>query len=110
MITRKLGAALAAGCTAVIKPPPETPFSCLALVEVGNLNSSSCLSFPHVMSKLANRAGIPPGVINVVTTQKNVMEVGKEMCENKFIKKVSFTGSTSVAKLLYGLAATTLKK
>ncbi|KIM46575.1 hypothetical protein M413DRAFT_441663 [Hebeloma cylindrosporum] len=92
MITRKLGAALAAGCTTVIKPPPETPFSCLALVE------------------LANRAGIPPGVINVVTTQKNVVEVGKEMCENKAVKKVTFTGSTPVAKLLYGMAATTLKK
>ena len=46
MITRKLGAALAAGCTAVIKPPPETPFSCLALVEVGNSNSGSRLGLP----------------------------------------------------------------
>ncbi|KAG5221879.1 succinate semialdehyde dehydrogenase NADP+ linked [Salix suchowensis] len=92
MITRKLGAALAAGCTAVIKPPPETPFSALALVE------------------LAKRAGIPDGVINVVTTQKNVIEVGKEMCENKLVRKVTFTGSTPVAKLLYGMAASTLKK
>ncbi|KAI0677764.1 succinic semialdehyde dehydrogenase [Trametes maxima] len=92
MITRKLGAALAAGCTAVIKPPPETPFSALALVE------------------LATRAGVPPGVINVVTTQANVSEVGREMCENTAVKKVSFTGSTPVAKLLYGLAASTLKK
>ncbi|KAI0684384.1 succinic semialdehyde dehydrogenase [Earliella scabrosa] len=92
MITRKLGAALAAGCTAVIKPPPETPFSALALVE------------------LANRAGVPPGVINVVTTQANVAEVGREMCENTAVKKVSFTGSTPVAKMLYGLAASTLKK
>ncbi|KAI0072975.1 succinate-semialdehyde dehydrogenase [Panus rudis PR-1116 ss-1] len=92
MITRKLGAALAAGCTAVIKPPPETPFSSLALVE------------------LANRAGIPPGVINVVTTQANVNEVGKEMCSNPIVKKISFTGSTNVAKILYGYAASTLKK
>ncbi|KAF7297096.1 Succinic semialdehyde dehydrogenase [Mycena indigotica] len=92
MITRKLGAALAAGCTAVIKPPPETPFSCLALVE------------------LARRAGVPDGVINVVTTQKNVGEVGKEMCESKIVKKVSFTGSTAVAKLLAGMSASTLKK
>ncbi|KAF7320818.1 Succinic semialdehyde dehydrogenase [Mycena chlorophos] len=92
MITRKLGAALAAGCTAVIKPPPETPFSCLALVE------------------LARRAGVPDGVINVVTTQKNVVAVGKEMCESKIVKKVSFTGSTAVAKLLAGMAASTLKK
>ncbi|KAF8961072.1 succinate-semialdehyde dehydrogenase [Flammula alnicola] len=92
MITRKLAAALAAGCTAVIKPPPETPFSALALAE------------------LSQRAGIPAGVINFVTTQKNVIEVGKEMCENKIVKKVSFTGSTPVAKLLYGLASSTLKK
>jgi succinate-semialdehyde dehydrogenase/glutarate-semialdehyde dehydrogenase len=46
----------------------------------------------------------------MVTTQKNVVEVGKEMCQNKIVKKVSFTGSTPVAKLLAGLAATTLKK
>ncbi|KAI9059995.1 succinate-semialdehyde dehydrogenase [Trametes sanguinea] len=92
MITRKLGAALAAGCTAVIKPPPETPFSALALVE------------------LATRAGVPPGVINVVTTEANVSAVGREMCENTAVKKVSFTGSTPVAKMLYGLAASTLKK
>ncbi|KAL0950178.1 hypothetical protein HGRIS_010171 [Hohenbuehelia grisea] len=92
MITRKLAAALAAGCTAVIKPPPETPFSALALTE------------------LARRAGVPDGVINIVTTQKNVIEVGKEMCENKEVRKVTFTGSTPVAKLLYGMAASTLKK
>ena len=64
MITRKLGAALAAGCTAVIKPAAETPFSALALAE------------------LANRAGIPKGVINVVTTHENLPSVAKEMCEN----------------------------
>ncbi|KAF8922245.1 succinate-semialdehyde dehydrogenase [Mucidula mucida] len=92
MITRKLGPALAAGCTAVIKPPPETPFSALAIAE------------------LCRRAGVPDGVVNVVTTMTNVQEVGKEMCENKAVKKVSFTGSTPVAKLLYGLAASTLKK
>ncbi|KAF8622110.1 hypothetical protein AX15_007245 [Amanita polypyramis BW_CC] len=92
MITRKLGPALAAGCTVVIKPPPETPFSALALAE------------------LARRAGVPDGVINVVTTQNHVAEVGREMCENKIVKKVSFTGSTKVAKYLYGLASTTMKK
>lgn len=92
MITRKLAAALAAGCTTVIKPPPETPFSSLALAELGR------------------RAGVPDGVINVVTTQKNVLEVGKEMCESKAVHKISFTGSTPVAKLLYGMAASTLKK
>ncbi|KAH7887445.1 Aldehyde/histidinol dehydrogenase [Phlebopus sp. FC_14] len=92
MITRKLGAALAAGCTAVIKPPPETPFSALALAE------------------LSRRAGVPDGVINMVTTQKNVNEVAREMCENKIVRKVSFTGSTPVAKSLYGMAASTMKK
>ncbi|RXW25735.1 hypothetical protein EST38_g26 [Candolleomyces aberdarensis] len=92
MITRKLGAALAAGCTAVIKPPPETPFSALALAE------------------LATRAGFPPGAINMVTTQKNVSAVGREMCESKIVKKITFTGSTPVAKLLYSLSSSTLKK
>ncbi|XP_006456691.1 hypothetical protein AGABI2DRAFT_195703 [Agaricus bisporus var. bisporus H97] len=92
MITRKLGAALAAGCTAVVKPPPETPFSALALAE------------------LSRRAGVPDGVFNVVPTLKYVNEVGKEMCQSKAVKKVSFTGSTNVAKLLYGLSSTTLKK
>ncbi|PFH46421.1 hypothetical protein AMATHDRAFT_7836 [Amanita thiersii Skay4041] len=92
MITRKLGPALAAGCTVVIKPPPETPFSALAIAE------------------LATRAGIPEGVINMVTTLKNINEVGREMCENKIVKKVSFTGSTKVAKYLYGMASTTMKK
>ncbi|KAG8860528.1 succinate semialdehyde dehydrogenase NADP+ linked [Tulasnella sp. 330] len=92
MITRKMAPALAAGCTVVIKPPSETPFSCLALVE------------------LANRAGVPPGVINVVTTQKNIQEVGKELCESKTVKKVSFTGSTPVAKMLLRQASSTLKK
>ncbi|PBK77126.1 succinate-semialdehyde dehydrogenase [Armillaria solidipes] len=92
MITRKLGAALAAGCTAVIKPPPETPFSALAIAE------------------LCRRAGVPDGVVNMVTTEKNVVTVGRELCENKAIRKISFTGSTPIAKLLYGLAASTLKK
>jgi succinate-semialdehyde dehydrogenase / glutarate-semialdehyde dehydrogenase len=64
MITRKLGAALAAGCTVVIKPAPETPFSALALAE------------------LAHRAGVPKGVINMVTSSKNLADVAKEMCEN----------------------------
>ena len=60
--------------------------------------------------QLAKRAGVPDGVVNVVTTQKNVSEVAREMCENKIVKKVSFTGSTAVAKLLYGMASSTLKK
>ncbi|CCL98253.1 uncharacterized protein FIBRA_00247 [Fibroporia radiculosa] len=92
MITRKLGAALAAGCTVVVKPPPETPFSALALAE------------------LASRAGVPPGVFNVVTTQANISEVAREMCENDTVRKVTFTGSTPVAKLLYGYASKGMKK
>lgn len=77
MITRKVGAALAAGCTVVIKPGAETPYSALALCE------------------LAERAGIPKGVINVVTTHEKVAEVGKELCTNPIVKKISFTGSVS---------------
>uniref|UniRef100_A0A060T3V5 Succinate-semialdehyde dehydrogenase n=1 Tax=Blastobotrys adeninivorans TaxID=409370 RepID=A0A060T3V5_BLAAD len=92
MITRKVGAAIAAGCTVVIKPAGETPLSALAL------------------AKLAKDAGIPDGVINIVTCDKNLQEVGKELCENPIIKKVSFTGSTRVGKLLMGLSASTLKK
>ena len=60
--------------------------------------------------QLGKRAGIPDGVINIVTTQKNVSEVAKEMCENRSVRKVTFTGSTAVAKLLYGMAASTIKK
>lgn len=60
--------------------------------------------------KLANRAGIPAGVINVVTTHANIADVGRELCENPIIKKVSFTGSTPVAKMLYKYAAGTMKK
>lgn len=92
MITRKLGAALAAGCTVVIKAPPETPYSVLAIVE------------------LARQAGIPAGVINVVLTEANVAAVGKEMCENPLIHKISFTGSTRVGKILMQQSSSTLKK
>ena len=109
MITRKLGAALAAGCTAVIKPPPEAPFSALAIAEVRS-SLYKRLEVWLTPRKLASRAGFPDGVINIVTTQKNVVSVGKEICESKTVKKISFTGSTPVAKLLYGLASTTMKK
>lgn len=76
-ITRKMGAALAAGCTVVIKAPAETPFSPLAI------------------AYLAEQVGFPKGTINVVTCAKGETEaaVGKEMCENKAVKKLSFTGS-----------------
>lgn len=92
MISRKVGAALAAGCTTVIKPADATPYSALALAE------------------LADQAGVPPGVINVLTAGKNVKDIGKEFCENPDIKKVTFTGSTPVGKVLMQQSASTVKK
>lgn len=92
MITRKAGPALAVGCTTVAKAPGETPFTSLALAE------------------LAHRAGIPKGVFNVVTTLKNTPEVGEELTTNPTVRKVSFTGSTGVGKLLMKQASGTLKK
>lgn len=94
MITRKMGPALAVGCTAIVKAPAETPFSALALAH------------------LADKVGIPKGVFNVVTCTKgdNEAAVGKELCENPRVKKISFTGSTRVGKLLFAQCASTLKK
>jgi succinate-semialdehyde dehydrogenase/glutarate-semialdehyde dehydrogenase len=92
MITRKLGPALAAGCTAVIKPASETPLCAIAL------------------QKLAIEAGFPEGSINIVTTDKNVKEVGKEMCDNKKLSKISFTGSTAVGRFLMSEAGNTVKR
>ena len=92
MITRKAGPALAAGCTMVIKAPGETPLVSLALAE------------------LASRAGFPAGVINIVTTLGNTPEVGRVLTTHPAIKKVSFTGSTPVGKLLMQQSASTLKK
>ncbi|EXJ79436.1 succinate-semialdehyde dehydrogenase (NADP+) [Capronia epimyces CBS 606.96] len=92
MITRKIGPALAAGCTVVAKSPGETPFTANALAE------------------LARRAGIPKGVVNIVTALKNTVEVGEILTTDPRIKKVSFTGSTNVGKLLMKQAAGTMKK
>lgn len=92
MITRKVGPALAAGCTTVCKAPGETPFTSLAICE------------------LANRAGIPKGVVNVITTLANTPEVGETLTTHPAIKKISFTGSTGVGKLLMKQASSTLKK
>lgn len=92
MITRKVGASVAAGCTVVVKPAAETPYSALALAELGE------------------RAGIPSGVVNVVTTDKNIADVGKEICEHELVKKVSFTGSTGVGKILMQQSSSSLKK
>jgi len=90
MITRKVAPALAAGCTVVIKPAEATPYSAFALAE------------------LAHRAGFPPGVLNVVTG--NPVEIGNEMCANPTVRKLSFTGSTAVGRLLMQQVAPTVKK
>jgi succinate-semialdehyde dehydrogenase/glutarate-semialdehyde dehydrogenase len=91
MITRKVAPAIAAGCTVVIKPSEETPLSALALAE------------------LADRAGLPNGVLNVVTTNR-APEVGRELTQNPLVRKFSFTGSTEVGKLLMAQCAGTVKK
>ncbi|CAJ2500602.1 Uu.00g034550.m01.CDS01 [Anthostomella pinea] len=91
MITRKIGPALAAGCTTVCKAPGETPFTSLAIAE------------------LAHRAGIPKGVVNVVTTLNNTPEIGETLTTHPAVQKVSFTGSTGVGKLLMKQASSTLK-
>lgn len=91
MITRKAAPALAAGCTIVIKPSEETPFCALALAE------------------LADRAGIPAGVINVVAGV-NAKAIGGELTSSPIVRKLSFTGSTPVGKLLMEQCAQTVKK
>ena len=91
MITRKAGPALAAGCTVVIKPPAETPLCALALARLGE------------------QAGLPAGVLNVVTTT-NSRAVGGELCSSPHVKALSFTGSTEVGKILYRQCADTVKK
>ncbi|MFH3080778.1 NADP-dependent succinate-semialdehyde dehydrogenase [Klebsiella sp. KE9038] len=90
MITRKAGPALAAGCTMVLKPASQTPFSALALAE------------------LANRAGIPEGVFNVVTGSAS--EVGGELTGNPLVRKLSFTGSTEIGRQLMEQCAKDIKK
>ena len=92
MGTRKMGPALAAGCTVVVKSPGETPFTMNAVVE------------------LARRAGVPTGVINVVTAFKNTAAIGSVLTSSPIVQKVSFTGSTEVGKLLMRQSASTLKK
>ncbi len=91
MITRKCAPALAAGCTVVIKPAEDTPLTALALAE------------------LAKRAGFPDGVINVVTASHGA-DIGNELTGNPIVRKLSFTGSTQVGKLLMRQCADTVKK
>ena len=93
MITRKIAPALAAGCTIVIKPAEQTPLSALALAE------------------LANRAGIPAGVINVLTADsENSIAIGKVLCDSPKVRHLSFTGSTPVGRILMAQSAPTIKK
>jgi succinate-semialdehyde dehydrogenase/glutarate-semialdehyde dehydrogenase len=90
MITRKVAPALAAGCTVVLKPAEQTPYSALALAE------------------LAERAGFPKGVLNILTG--DAPSIGGELCANPAVRKVSFTGSTEVGRLLMKQSAPTVKK
>jgi succinate-semialdehyde dehydrogenase/glutarate-semialdehyde dehydrogenase len=90
MITRKAGPAIGAGCTVVLKPAGQTPFSALALAE------------------LADRAGVPKGVFNVITG--SAKEIGGELTSNPIVKKLSFTGSTEVGKVLMAQCSGTIKK
>lgn len=93
MITRKIAPALAAGCTIVIKPAEQTPLSALALAE------------------LAQRAGFPAGVINVLTADsENSIAIGKVLCESPTVRHISFTGSTPVGRILMAQSAPTIKK
>ncbi|MVW73705.1 NADP-dependent succinate-semialdehyde dehydrogenase [Pseudomonas xionganensis] len=93
MITRKAGPALAVGCAMVLKPAPQTPFSALAL------------------AALAERAGIPAGLLSVITADVDASrEVGGELCDNPIVRKLSFTGSTGVGIKLMQQCAPSLKK
>jgi succinate-semialdehyde dehydrogenase/glutarate-semialdehyde dehydrogenase len=93
MITRKVAPALAAGCTVVIKPAELTPLTALAAAE------------------LAVRAGIPAGVLNVLTADsQNSIAIGKELCESDVVRHLSFTGSTEVGRILMSQCAPTVKK
>ncbi|MCL1141961.1 NADP-dependent succinate-semialdehyde dehydrogenase [Shewanella gaetbuli] len=90
MITRKAAPALAAGCTMIVKPAPQTPFTALALAE------------------LAQRAGIPAGVFSVITG--DAVAIGNTLCESPIVRKLSFTGSTPIGIKLMAQCAPTLKK
>ncbi|GAB2888370.1 NAD-dependent succinate-semialdehyde dehydrogenase [Paralcaligenes sp. KSB-10] len=93
MITRKVAPALAAGCTVVLKPAEQTPLSALALAE------------------LAERAGIPAGVLNIIAADSDrSIAIGKVLCASPIVKKVTFTGSTAVGRILMQQSAPTIKK
>lgn len=90
MITRKVGPALAAGCTMIVKPAEQTPFTALALAE------------------LAQQAGIPRGALQVIVG--DAQSVGKVLCDSPVVRKLSFTGSTEVGRILMAQSAPTVKK
>lgn len=93
MIIRKVAAALAAGCSMIVKPSPETPLSVLALAD------------------LALRAGLPPGVLNVITTDNiNTPAVSEALCKHPLVRKVTFTGSTAVGRVVAQHCSKGLKK
>jgi succinate-semialdehyde dehydrogenase/glutarate-semialdehyde dehydrogenase len=93
MITRKVSPALAAGCTVVLKPAEQTPLSALALAQ------------------LAHEAGIPPGVLNILSADSaRSIEIGKVLCESDIVRKLTFTGSTQVGRILMQQCAPTIKK
>ncbi|EXK38435.1 hypothetical protein FOMG_08828 [Fusarium oxysporum f. sp. melonis 26406] len=92
MITRKVAAALAAGCSCVVKPAPETPLTALAL------------------ASLAAQAGFPPGSFNIVTTKAHTIDIGRVLTQHPIIRKFSFTGSTAIGKLLASQCTTTMKR
>jgi len=91
MITRKIAPAIAAGCTVVLKPAPATPLTAIAIFEA------------------FEKAGFPPGVVNLITSDR-ATEVGEELMSNPLVRKITFTGSTAVGKLLMKQAADTMKK
>ena len=91
MITRKIGPALAAGCPVILKPAAETPLSALAIAE------------------LADQAGVPTGIFSVITSSDGA-KIGAELTANPIVRKISFTGSTAVGKILMRQAASTVKK
>lgn len=90
MLARKIGPAIAAGCTSVVKPASQTPYSGLA------------------WGALCEEVGIPKGVVNIVTGSAS--EIGDEICANPLVKKITFTGSTEVGKILIEKSASTVKK
>ncbi|KAI8923483.1 succinate-semialdehyde dehydrogenase I [Entophlyctis helioformis] len=93
MIARKVAPALAAGCTVVVKPASQTPLTCL------------------LMAKLGLEAGLPDSVVNIVTaSHANTASVGKVLAEHRLVRKISFTGSTAVGKLLAAQATSTMKR